>query len=170
MARITSSDHRNYFDDCHSGFFPSYKFEFRQASHQGSHRNDINAVQIFFCNVHSNACNCGADVLLWRRTQIPLDRYYDNFVAPAAPGIVKSMSKLEGNQKLGLAWFLTSILYCVILTPLCLKVIEQVFSVDLDLGFDDVLMKMLTFFLLPMLAGFLIYRFVQALLQPQRRY
>ncbi len=90
-------------------------------------------------------------------------------LAPAAPGIVKSMSKLEGNQKLSLAWFLTSILYCVILTPLCLKVIEEIFAVDLDLGFDNVLMKMLTFFLLPMLAGFLICRFVPGIVEPLKK-
>ena len=90
-------------------------------------------------------------------------------LAPAAPGVVKSMAKLEGNQKLSLAWFLTSILYCVILTPLCLLVIEQVFSVDLDLGFDDVLMKMLTFFLLPMIAGFLIYRFAPGLVETLKK-
>jgi predicted Na+-dependent transporter len=90
-------------------------------------------------------------------------------LSPAAPGIIKSMKKLEGNQELSSAWFLISILYCVILTPLSVLILEQVFSVDLDLGFDNVLMKMLTFFILPMIAGFLIYRFAPGIVETLKK-
>ena len=90
-------------------------------------------------------------------------------LAPAAPLVVKSMEKLGGNKELGLAWFLVSIIYSVILTPLNVLVIEEVFSVNLELGFLEVLNKMLIFFLVPMLVGFLISAFAPGLSKPLAR-
>ncbi len=87
-------------------------------------------------------------------------------LAPAAPLVVKSMGKLDGNKELGLAWFLVAIIYSVVLTPLDVLIIEEVFSVNLDLGFLEVMNKMLIFFLLPMLAGFLISIFVPGWSKP----
>lgn len=90
-------------------------------------------------------------------------------LAPAAPGVVKSMTKLEGDKEMTLAWFIVSIIYAVILTPLDVLVIEQVFSVDLELGFVQVFSKMFSFFLLPMLIGFLISAFLPSLIVPLKK-
>ena len=54
---------------------------------------------------------------------------------------------------------ITAILISVIMLPVNLFIISKVLNINIDLGIDDVIMKLFIMFLLPMTAGFLISRF-----------
>ena len=80
-------------------------------------------------------------------------------LSPASPGMLKSLNKINGDTNISMAWMITAILISVIMLPVNLFIISKVLNINIDLGIDDVMMKLFIMFLLPMTAGFLISRF-----------
>lgn len=77
-------------------------------------------------------------------------------LSPASPGMLKSISKLEGNTQMSTAWMITSIFISFFMLPLNLFIIGKILNVDIDLGITDVSMKLLIMFITPMFIGFAI--------------
>lgn len=73
--------------------------------------------------------------------------------------MLKSLNKINGDTNISIAWMITAILISVIMLPVNLFIISKVLNINIDLGIDDVMMKLFIMFLLPMIAGFLISRF-----------
>ncbi len=80
-------------------------------------------------------------------------------LSPASPGMLKSLNRINGDTNISIAWMITAILISVIMLPVNLFIISKVLNINIDLGIDDVMMKLFIMFLLPMTAGFLISRF-----------
>jgi len=81
-------------------------------------------------------------------------------LSPASPGMLKSLNKINGETNISIAWMITAILLSVIMLPLNLFIIGKILNINIDLGIDDVIIKLFIMFLLPMIAGFLICRFL----------
>lgn len=80
-------------------------------------------------------------------------------LSPASPGMLKSLNKINGDTNISIAWMITAILLSVIMLPQNLFIISNIFNFNIDLGIDDVIMKLFIMFLLPMIVGFLISKF-----------
>ncbi|MBK8550488.1 MAG: hypothetical protein IPL53_05265 [Ignavibacteria bacterium] len=81
-------------------------------------------------------------------------------LSPASPGMLKSLNKINGETNISIAWMITAILISVIMLPVNLLIISKILNVNIDLGVDDVVMKLFIMFLIPMIAGFLISKFI----------
>ncbi len=81
-------------------------------------------------------------------------------LSPASPGMLKSLNKINGDTKISIAWMITAILLSVIMLPVNLFIIDRFIKFKIDLGIDDVIMKLFIMFLLPMIAGFMISKFI----------
>lgn len=81
-------------------------------------------------------------------------------LSPASPGMLKSLNKINGDTNISIAWMITAILLSVIMLPINLFIISKILNVNIDLGVDDVVMKLFIMFLLPMILGFLICKFI----------
>ena len=84
-------------------------------------------------------------------------------LSPASPGMLKSLNKINGDTNISIAWMITAIFISVIMLPVNLFIITSLLNVNIDLGIDDVMIKLFIMFLLPMIAGFLISRYMPKL-------
>lgn len=82
-------------------------------------------------------------------------------VAPASPGVIKNMGKLEGVQNVSIAWMILTMLLSLIFFPLILISLEKYLGIDLKLGIADVIIKLMILFIVPMGIGFLISKYFQ---------
>ncbi|MBK6773675.1 MAG: hypothetical protein IPG78_16385 [Ignavibacteria bacterium] len=81
-------------------------------------------------------------------------------LSPASPGMLKSLNKINGDTKISIAWMITAILLSVIMLPVNLFIIDRFIKFKIDLGIDDVMIKLFIMFLLPMIVGFMISKFI----------
>jgi len=81
-------------------------------------------------------------------------------LSPASPGMLKSLNKINGDTKISIAWMITAILLSVIMLPVNLFIIDRFIKFKIDLGIDDVMIKLFIMFLLPMIVGFIISKFI----------
>ncbi|MBS1518996.1 MAG: hypothetical protein JSS91_12990 [Bacteroidetes bacterium] len=81
-------------------------------------------------------------------------------IAPASPGMVKNILKLSGNYNISIAWMIFTIIFSIILIPFILLILENLFNINIDLGIDDVVLRMAILFLIPMGLGFLISKYL----------
>ena len=81
-------------------------------------------------------------------------------LSPASPGMLKSLNKINGDTKISIAWMITAILLSVIMLPVNLFIIDRFIKFKIDLGIDDVMIKLFIMFLLPMIMGFMISKFI----------
>lgn len=81
-------------------------------------------------------------------------------LSPASPGMLKNMNKLNGDSNISIAWLATSIFLSFIMLPVNIFIISSMLNVNVDLGIDDVMIKIFIMFLLPMLIGFLISKHI----------
>ncbi|MBK8552631.1 MAG: hypothetical protein IPL53_16800 [Ignavibacteria bacterium] len=84
-------------------------------------------------------------------------------LTPASPGMLKNVTKLGGDFNMCIAWMITAIFLSLIMLPINLFTISQILNINIDLGIDDVTLKLFLMFILPLLAGFLIKRYLPAL-------
>jgi len=91
-------------------------------------------------------------------------------LSPASPGMLKSLNKINGDTNISIAWMITAIFISVIMLPVNLFIITRILNVNVDLGIDDVMIKLLIMFLLPMIAGFLISRFIPKLVPALKKF
>ena len=82
-------------------------------------------------------------------------------VAPASPGVIKNMKKLEEDQNVSIAWMILTMLLSLIFFPVILLLLEMYLGIDLKLGILDVVLKLLILFIIPMGIGFLISKYFQ---------
>ncbi|MFZ1320704.1 MAG: hypothetical protein WAT71_04035, partial [Ignavibacteria bacterium] len=80
-------------------------------------------------------------------------------VAPASPGVIKNMSKLEGDQNVSIAWMILTMILSLIFFPVILLLLETYFGIELKLGISDVVIKLLILFIAPMAIGFLVSKY-----------
>lgn len=83
-------------------------------------------------------------------------------LSPASPGMLKSITKLGGNIQLSTAWMITSIFIAFFMIPLNLFIIGKILNVKIDLGIDDVVLKLFVMFILPMFTGFIISKYLSS--------
>lgn len=81
-------------------------------------------------------------------------------LSPASPGMLKSLNKINGETNISIAWMITAILLSVIMLPVNLFIIDRFIKFKIDLGIDDVMIKLFIMFLLPMILGFMISKFI----------
>jgi len=108
----------------------------------------IPAVVILFSFITGNLINIWSAVLIIS-------------VAPASPGVIKNMRKLEGDQNVSTAWMILTMILSLIFFPLILLSLEKYLDIDLKLGISDVLIKLMLLFIFPMSIGFLISKYFQ---------
>jgi len=77
-------------------------------------------------------------------------------LSPTSPGMIKGITKLGGNPNISIAWMITAIFLSFIMIPLSLLFIGQFFKVSIDLGIDDVAIKLSILFIAPLLVGFIV--------------
>ena len=80
-------------------------------------------------------------------------------VAPASPGVIKGMAKLEGNQNVSIAWMILTMLLSVIFFPLIILILQAYLGIDLKLGIGEVVIKLMILFIVPMGIGFLLSKY-----------
>ena len=90
-------------------------------------------------------------------------------LTPASPGMLKNVTKLGGDFRMGITWMLTAIFISLIMLPINLFLIGRIMNVDIDLGIDDVVFKLFFMFILPMIIGFLIFRYVPKYSSPLKK-
>jgi predicted Na+-dependent transporter len=81
-------------------------------------------------------------------------------VTPASPGMVKKMSKLSGEHNVSIAWMITTIFLSLIFIPINLTIVQNYLDLDVNLGIEDVFLKLMLMFILPMAIGFLISEYL----------
>ena len=81
-------------------------------------------------------------------------------ISPASPGMIKGITKLGGDESMSIAWLITAILISLVMLPVNLLIIERILNVNIDIGIDDVAIKLFFMFLLPILIGFLISKYL----------
>ncbi len=84
-------------------------------------------------------------------------------VTPASPGLVKKMNKLSGERNISIAWMITTIFLSLIFIPVNLIIVQNYLNLDIDLGIDEVFLKLMLLFVLPMAIGFLISRYAASI-------
>ncbi len=82
-------------------------------------------------------------------------------VAPASPGVVKVMSKLEGDQNVSTAWMILTMLLSLIFFPIIIMMLQAYLGIVLKLGVVDVVIKLMILFIVPLGIGFLIAKYSQ---------
>jgi predicted Na+-dependent transporter len=80
-------------------------------------------------------------------------------VTPAAPSIVKYIDKLGCDKNISLAWLVITIFLSLIFVPLNLLIVENIVNMDIDLSVFPVFIKLMTLFIIPILAGFLFSKY-----------
>lgn len=81
-------------------------------------------------------------------------------LSPASPGMLKSLNKINGETNISIAWMITAILLSVIMLPVNLYIISKILNININLGIEEVIFKLFIMFLLPMIIGFLITKFI----------
>ena len=77
------------------------------------------------------------------------------FPSPASPGMLKARTRSTGEMNISIAWMITAILFCYYATSKSF-IIDRFIKFKIDLGIDDVMIKLFIMFLLPMVLGFMI--------------
>lgn len=77
-------------------------------------------------------------------------------ISPASPGMIKGITKLGGNSGLSTAWMITAIFFSFIMIPVNLLIIEQLLNININIGIDAVIVKLLIMFIIPILIGFIV--------------
>lgn len=90
-------------------------------------------------------------------------------LSPASPGMLKSLNKINGDSNISIAWMISAILISVVMLPVNLFIIGTILNLNIDLGIDDVMMKLFIMFLLPMTAGFMISKFIPVIVPGLRK-
>lgn len=80
-------------------------------------------------------------------------------ISPAAPGMIKSITKLGGNSGLSTAWMITAIFISFIMIPLNLLIIENILNININIAMGAVIIKLLIMFIIPMFIGLIISKF-----------
>ncbi|HMS34425.1 MAG TPA: hypothetical protein PKC91_10085 [Ignavibacteria bacterium] len=83
-------------------------------------------------------------------------------ICPVQPGLIKKITKLSGDDKLSIAWMITALFLSLIFLPLNLFIMQKVFHVDIVFGMDDVILKYLMLFIIPMLVGFMLSSYLKS--------
>lgn len=75
-------------------------------------------------------------------------------ISPVMPMLVaKSDSGLKSSRA-KMAWYIIALVYSVVLIPLILFVVREIFSFDFKLGIEAITMKLVLMFMLPMFIAF----------------
>lgn len=80
-------------------------------------------------------------------------------ISPPPPGLIKGITKLGGNSNLSIAWLITAIFISFIMIPVNLLIIEQILNVNVNIGIEALIIKLLSMFIIPMIIGFLIHKY-----------
>lgn len=81
-------------------------------------------------------------------------------ISPPTIGMTKDVTKLGGNPNICTAWLITAILFSFVVIPMNLLIIQKIMGVNVDLGIDDVTFKLFIMFVLPMMTGFTISKYI----------
>lgn len=79
-------------------------------------------------------------------------------ISPVMPLIIDKKDGMTKYNTMMQAFFITALLYSLVLIPLSLIVIQEVLNLDFRFGTSQIISKLLTFFILPMGIGFLLQR------------
>jgi hypothetical protein len=74
-------------------------------------------------------------------------------------GLSEKGLRLTGHSEIRIAWQALSTVLSIFTIPLTLYLVKLILNLNLQLGFNPVLEKIVTFYLLPVLLGFLAHDF-----------
>lgn len=77
-------------------------------------------------------------------------------ISPIMPSIVGKSIQEDKHSFIKLAWFVIALIYSMFLIPLSLIAIKSVLGLDFELGYSQLIIKLLLLFIIPLSAGFLI--------------
>lgn len=77
-------------------------------------------------------------------------------ISPIMPSIVGKSIQEDKHSFMKLAWFVIALIYSMFLIPLSLLAIKSVLELDFELGYSQLIIKLLLLFIIPLSAGFLI--------------